>query len=172
MSQPRPHARQEQNLSADVHRRDNIVPEKGLDTYRRRGKPPDPSVCPECNAVFHKGRWSWASAPAGAPEELCPACQRIRDGYPAGFLTISGDFFADHRDSVLRTIENEADQETREHPLHRIMGQEEEGGELLITTTDIHLPRRIGEALRNAYRGSFKFRYVPEDAILRARWRR
>ena len=35
--------------------------------------------------------------------------------------------------------------EKREHPLNRIMAIEREGDALVVKTTDIHLPRRIGD---------------------------
>jgi uncharacterized protein (DUF2249 family) len=72
----------------------------------------------------------------------------------------------------MNTIENEAAQETGEHPMHRIMDRQREGEDVVITTSDIHLPRRLGEALRKAYRGAFDFEYVKEDQILRAHWQR
>lgn len=39
----------------------------------------------------------------------------------------------------------------KEHPLSRIMGIERRPEGLVISTTDTHLPRRIGEALKHAY---------------------
>jgi NMD protein affecting ribosome stability and mRNA decay len=110
--------------------------------------------------------------PAEANSQLCPACERIRDHYPAGFLTLSGPFLGEHYETVINTIENEAAQETREHPLNRIMERKREGADLVITTTDVHLPRRVGEALQNAYKGKFDYRYSQEDQQLRARWER
>jgi hypothetical protein len=115
--------------------------------------------------------WS-EDRPGNAASELCPACRRIRDGYPAGFVTLSGPFLSAHYDSVLHTIENEAAQETREHPLNRIIARKRDGDTLAITTTDIHLPRRMGEALRRAYKGELDFHYTKEDHILRVKWSR
>jgi hypothetical protein len=43
--------------------------------------------------------------------------------------------------------------EKSEHPLNRIVGIEEIGNALMISTTDIHLRRRIGEALKSASHG-------------------
>ncbi|MDF2781538.1 MAG: ATPase, partial [Geminicoccaceae bacterium] len=39
------------------------------------------------------------------------------------------------------------------------MDIEERDGALVVRTTDIHLPRRIGEALHHAYRGELDFHY-------------
>jgi hypothetical protein len=42
----------------------------------------------------------------------------------------------------------------------------------VITTTDIHLPRRIGEALHRAYEGDLDFHYEEEAYSIRVTWRR
>ena len=39
-------------------------------------------------------------------------------------------------------------------------------------TTDIHLPRRIGEALHHAHRGELDFHYDKEAYAIRVSWRR
>lgn len=170
---PRIGGQDPKNLKPQTHPRDHIIPESGSDTYRERAKFPEPTVCPGCSAVFHEGRWSWMDqSPPEANHQLCPACERSRDNYPAGFLTLSGPFLVEHYESVVNTLENEAVQETREHPLNRIMERRREGEDLVITTTDIHLPRRVGEALQNAYKGKLDFHYNKEDQILRARWER
>jgi hypothetical protein len=43
---------------------------------------------------------------------------------------------------------------------------------VLITTTDIHLARGIGDALHHAYRGKLDFHYNPEQTLLRVSWER
>ena len=50
------------------------------------------------------------------------------------------------------------------------MDIKEEGGGIVITTTDIHLPRRIGEALHHAYHGDLDFHYIKESYLIRVRW--
>ncbi len=59
-----------------------------------------------------------------------------------------------------------------EGPLHRIMGIEEQDDAIVVRTTEIHLPRRIGEALRHAYHGELDFRYEKEAYFLRVHWTR
>jgi hypothetical protein len=110
--------------------------------------------------------------PAAAHEALCPACQRIRDHHPAGFLTLSGRFLADHQEELLNLARHEEATEQAEYPLHRIMDIETRPHDILITTTDIHLPRRIGEALHHAYRGDLEVHSVDEDRSLRVHWQR
>jgi hypothetical protein len=31
--------------------------EQDIDAYQAKGKLPEPTVCPQCSAVFHEGRW-------------------------------------------------------------------------------------------------------------------
>jgi hypothetical protein len=53
--------------------------------------------------------------------------------------------------SIWRNLEQA---EKQEHPLNRIMTIErEEPDTLVITTTDVHLPRRIGTAIHHAFHG-------------------
>jgi hypothetical protein len=42
----------------------------------------------------------------------------------------------------------------------------------LVTTTDVHLARGIGEALHHAYPGELEFHYNPEQNLLRVNWSR
>lgn len=52
------------------------------------------------------------------------------------------------------------------------MDIEERDRTLIVQTTDIHLPRRIGEALRHAYHGELDFRYEEDAYFLRVHWTR
>lgn len=159
-------------------RRDQLRPEREHDSYKARYKPSEPSACPDCGAVFHAGRWQWGEPRPEAARVLCPACQRVRDHFPAGFLHIGGPFFAAHRDEMLRLIRHHAERARAEHPLARVMNikDEEEGeegrGNILVTTTDIHLARDLGEALHHAYRGELEFHYNDAENLLRVHWRR
>lgn len=153
-----------------IQRHDGIFQEQVHDAYKARGKLPEPTVCPQCNAVFHEGGWRWGDAPANAHRATCPACHRMQDHYPAGFLTLSGEFFSTHRDEIMHLVRNHEQNERAEHPLQRIMAVEEIGGEVLVTTTDIHLARGIGEALHHAYRGDLEYHYNPAENLLRVHW--
>ena len=153
-------------------RRDKTIQEYRHDTYKLRGKLKEPSVCSECGAVLHKGRWTWEARPAGAEEVLCPACHRIKDHYPQGLLRLNGPFFVAHKDEVLSAALNQESKEKAEHPLSRIMSVKKEDGGVVIETTDVHLPRRIGEALHHAYRGELTFHYDQDEQFIRATWQR
>ncbi|MGC1951366.1 MAG: BCAM0308 family protein [Gammaproteobacteria bacterium] len=154
-------------------RGDRLIKERIHDPYMARTKLPEPSLCPDCKAVFGSGRWQWMTElPTEANEQLCPACRRIRDRVPAGFLTLGGSFFKEHREEIVNLIHNKVDSEKRQHPMKRIMAMEDQEDKLVITFTDIHLPRGVGEAIERAYEGSLGLHYEPEASIVRVTWER
>ena len=152
--------------------RDELRDELVHDSYKSKRKLPEPTRCPQCGAVYHDGRWQWRNAPAGAHEEPCPACHRMRDKFPAGYVTLQGGFFAAHRDEILHLARNREAHEKAEHALERIMAVEEVEGGVLITTTDTHLARDIGEAVHEAYKGDLQYHYNKEENLLRVHWAR
>jgi NMD protein affecting ribosome stability and mRNA decay len=153
-------------------RHDQLRPERVHDTYQLRGKLHEPTVCKECGAVFHQGRWQWLARPSGAHEIACPACQRIRDHFPAGYVVIGGAYFAAHRDELLKLLRHHADKEKAEHPLARIIAIEDTADGVLVTTTDIHLARDLGAALHHAHQGELEFHYNEGENLLRVHWQR
>ena len=156
-----------------IQRRDQGVEQRhDDDPYRSHSKPPEPTVCPECKAVFTEGRWAWEDEPDDAYEQLCPACQRIHDKFPAGYVTIKGEFFKTHRDEIVGVITSHEKREKAQRPLQRIMSIDEKRDGLEVTTTDSHLARGIAEALHSAYKGDLKLRYSRDENLLRASWKR
>ncbi len=153
-------------------RKDRTVQEYEHDPYKARGKPKEPTACLQCGAVFHKGRWTWGAKPPQAHEALCPACHRIHDKYPQGILTITGPFLIDHKEEILGVVRNTEAKEKAEHPLSRIMSIEQQGGGLVVATTDTHLSRRIGETLHHAYEGNCSFHYDEGEQFIRVKWER
>jgi len=153
-------------------RRDRLVKERRHDTYQEKKKWPDPTVCSGCGAFFTGGRWTWKETPEGAHTTVCPACQHIADNYPSGYLTLRGPFFTQHRQEILRLIHNTEKQEKKEHPMERLMAVVDEEDHTLVTTTGIHLARRIGEALKHAYQGELDFTYGEAEKSIRLNWSR
>ena len=151
---------------------DRKIEEVVHDPYRERYKPQEPAVCPECGVLFHQGRWLWKPRPENASEHLCPACHRIHDNFPAGYVTLSGPFLAEHRDEVIGLVKNEETRAKTEHPLERIMGVKDEDGTTVITTTELHIARRIGEALSHAWRGELEIKQSPDEYLIRVYWKR
>jgi hypothetical protein len=142
------------------------------DPYRSKGKLLEPTTCPDCRAVYHKGRWQWLERPKGAHEMSCPACVRAHCKDPAGRVTIEGPFSTQHRQEILNLAKNLEKRAKAEHPLDRIMRIEEREDALIIETTDIHLPRALGEELRSAYQGELSYHYDEEEYSIAVRWER
>jgi hypothetical protein len=117
---------------------------------------------------------SWALAVGakgeGAVEELCPACRRIKDKFPAGVVTLRGDFAQEHKEEMIRSARHQEEAENKEHPLNRIISIEEDAQGLVINTTDIHLPRRIGEAVKRAFHGEIENTFEKDGYFVRVSW--
>lgn len=155
------------------NRQDRLIRELVHDPYHSKQKLTEPTVCPECGAFYHDGRWQWGTAAAGAHKTICPACHRIQDHCPAGFLTLSGEFLAEHKDEILHLLRNVEQREKAEHALKRLMAvEEQEDGSVLVTFTDPQLARAAGEAVHNAYQGDLDFAYQKDEFLLRVTWTR
>jgi NMD protein affecting ribosome stability and mRNA decay len=142
------------------------------DPYFEAGKPTQDARCSECGVVFHKGRWAWGPVPKDAVATTCPACLRIHDRFPGGYVTLRGPFVQAHRDELMQLVAAREAHEKAEHPLERVMGIGERPEALEITTTGNHLARAIGNAVRAAYDGNLKVRYESDENLVRAVWTR
>ena len=146
--------------------------EKNIDSYKNTHKLSEPTVCQECGAVYHQGRWQWMDAPASAEKQTCPACRRVHDDFPAGFITLSGSFFKAHEAEIRQLIQHRAEHERAEHPLKRIISIKEQEGTVIVTTTDTHLAKGIGQALHDAYHGTLEVKQTPGEYLVRIQWSR
>ncbi len=161
------------SVATGIRRRDRLIQEEVHDPYMAGAKPAEPNVCRDCGVVFNKGRWQWLpEPPARAAEVVCPACRRVRDGVPAGFLTLSGTFFHEHRDEIMNLVENKVESQEKEHPMKRLMHAEDRGEVTELTFTDAHLPRGVGEAIQRAYDGDLDIHFPEGGGIVRVYWER
>ncbi|UCG37982.1 MAG: ATPase [bacterium] len=154
-------------------RKDRLIRERRHDTYEEWGKRPDGTVCTRCGAVYEGGRWTWSGSTRQTGQAMCPACQRIQDDYPAGILSLGGDFFRQHRKEIMNLIRNIEEQEKGPHPMERIISvKEREEGGAMVTTTGVHVARRIGEALQRSYQGEYSLKYEDGEKSVRINWQR
>lgn len=143
------------------------------DPYQRPGKLHEPAVCIGCGAVYHKGRWQWSlRTPKGASRETCQACLRIEDDYPAGVVTLRGAYLRPHLREIISVARHQENAEMKDHPLHRIMRIEDNRNSVVIKTTDVHLPGRIGRALVRAFKGQLDLKFDEGSYFVRAAWKR
>lgn len=152
--------------------RDRLIQEHNHDAYKASHKLKEPTLCPDCGAVFHRGRWQWAEPPQAAHQMRCPACARIHDHYPAGYINLRGDFLHQHLNEIVNLVHNIESREKAEHPMKRVMSIQEEDGGMLITTTELHLARTIGEEIHHAYQGELDYKYTDESNIIHIAWQR
>ncbi|MBT8763215.1 ATPase [Desulfohalobiaceae bacterium Ax17] len=152
-------------------RNDKLIKEHRHDVYEEN-RGPEPSLCTECGALFVNGRWTWKKTGEYTSKMVCPACRRCADNYPAGYIQIKGEFFEGHRDEILNLLRNVEEMEKGEHPLERIMLITNEDDHTLVTTTGVHIARRIGEALSRSYKGDFSFQYGEGEKSIRVYWQR
>jgi DNA-directed RNA polymerase specialized sigma54-like protein len=122
--------------------------------------------------VYSHGHWTWKKSPATVNETICPACQRMIDQYPAGFVELKGEFLNHHREEILNLVANIENLEKNERPLERIMAIKDQKIHTLITTTGIHIARRIGEAINHSYQGELLIQYSDAENCIRVYWKR
>ena len=101
---------------------------------------------------------------------ICPACMRIANRYPAGYIEVKGLFLKNSPDEVLELIGETAAQATANHPMERIMEVVHDGEDILITTTGIIIAQRIGEALARKYGGNLNVQCANDEEFIRVFW--
>lgn len=133
-------------------------------------KAPGGLVCDDCGLVQHRGKW-YRGAPPLAPLKAgrCPACQRVRERYPAGTLRLPLGFLT-HKKEVLALIRNVEKHERVEHPLERLMDVEESDGRLVVTTTGVHLARQIAHKLAKLFHAKPRFRFADGEELVHVDW--
>jgi hypothetical protein len=134
------------------------------------------AICPQCDAVYQAGNWTWKHPEStvihDAQTVTCPACRRIEDNQPAGTLTLSGSFLLKHRDEIIHLIENTEKKEKADHALERLINLNDAEGDLIVTTTGIHLASRLGHALQSAFKGDSEYKYGDNEYELSVSWTR
>lgn len=132
----------------------------------------EPTVCPQCDAIFMEGRWRWGPVPVQAHQATCPACERIEKHQPAGYLVLSGPYYEAHADEILALLHEQAERKRHENPLMRLMEEARSGDAMLVMTTDIRLAHYLGAALHHHWQGEIEYQHNAELDILRVHWSR
>jgi NMD protein affecting ribosome stability and mRNA decay len=153
-------------MSVD-RRRDRLIKQKRHDAYEEKLKLPDPTLCTECGVLYTDGRWVWTGTEDAVNETVCPACRRIAERNPAGFVTVRGEFYKARMDEVENLVHNAEKAETLQHPMERLVEVTREAEGLLVTTTGVHLARRVGDALSRAYGGDYSIEYLDDEKRVR-----
>jgi NMD protein affecting ribosome stability and mRNA decay len=163
---PRPRRREANRRIAGHAQEDHI-----LDPYQRQQKLNDHTVCPQCGAVYLHGRWQSARKPKAGHEALCPACRRVNDKLPAGIVKLHGALGRNQIDEIVSLARHQEAAEKGEHPLNRIISIDENADGIVISTTDTHLPRRIGEAVKRAFHGTLDEHFDEGGYFVRVTWK-
>ena len=117
-------------------------------------------LCEHCGVVLQGGRWSWIDPPPeGARRGSCPACTRIRERKPAGTIRLRGEDFATHQEEIAGLARNQEELERPEHPLERMIQVQATPDGLILTTTGVHLARRIANGLERRFHRQARIRY-------------
>src|SRR5215813_3777651 len=149
------------------------------DPYLPRIDPGEVAACSECHALYQRRHWFFdteayfrETMQPTTRMVLCPACQKIRDRYAEGKVTLQPSvFLTTHRDEILHLIHNEEERAKGINPLERIVGISESAGALVVTTTNEKLAQRIGRALKSAYQWYTTYQWS-EPKFLSVEWQR
>lgn len=161
----------------------------GDDPYSMKAAPKGFLQCPECQAVYHRKRWSLPETSSSRPSQsaeggrkkstrqvmvpqsfVCPACRKLRDGYAEGFLAIHWPNWGTHKAEVLGLIHNEESQASRNNPLERVMAIRTRPDGADIDTTTEHFAQRLGKHLHRAFKGKIAYQWSHKDKLARVEW--
>ena len=132
--------------------------------------------CKTCGLIYQKKRWTWnenLKNISQIPLILCPACQKIKDNYPEGYLILQGKkYLQQHKEEISHIIQNEADRAKGKNPLQRIMQIIKNDECWTITTTDEKLAQHLGREIYKAHSGQIKYQFGQQNKIARVYWKR
>lgn len=137
------------------------------------------SYCKKCGVVYRQKRWimdpvelEQVKADPAAGRIVCPACQRMADEVPGGFLTLTGDYLRQHEVEILELIKNTESRSRMKNPLGRIMSISQEDGVLTILTTEDKLAQKLGKDVYKAHSGQLNYQWSHTENYVRVDWKR
>jgi NMD protein affecting ribosome stability and mRNA decay len=147
------------------------------DPYAMLKAPKGPAICRKCKAIYANKRWYFdegaAMKLAAVPHTqklVCPACQKTRDDYPEGLVTLKWSDLRDHEAEIRGLIANVESRAVSVNPLERVMKIVQRKKELEVQTTNDRLAQRIGRALVRAYKGKAAYSWAHRDMMIRVTW--
>lgn len=159
-----------------------IVKKKSInsekDPYLLKIAPGDRAVCKKCGAVYHNKRWSLGKKTAVLPAAakkisvVCTACQKIKDKFAEGYVTLHGTFLKAHKDEIISLVRNKEDRAMHFNPLDRIIEIKARKSLIEITTTTEKLAQRIGQMLKKAFDGEVEYKWSAGVKLARIVWTR
>jgi hypothetical protein len=137
------------------------------------------TACSQCHALYQGKRWFFDETLykrlAGTDqvrEVVCPTCRKIKDHYPEGILTLSGDFWAQHEDEIVRRLKKETGRVSQRSVQDRIIRMGPDGNFFVVETTTEKLAQHLGHTVYKAFKGDLNFRWSGMDKFVRVYWSR
>ncbi|MDH5641060.1 MAG: BCAM0308 family protein [Nitrospira sp.] len=147
------------------------------DPYAMRKAPKGPAICRKCLAIYADKRWHFdevrAAKLAASPRTqklVCPACQKVKDDYPEGTVTLKWSSLPDYEDEIRGLIANVEKRALSVNPLDRVMKIVKRKKDLEVQTTKDRLAQRLGRALVRSYKGKAAYMWAHRDMMLRVTW--
>lgn len=147
------------------------------DPYAMLKAPRGPAMCRKCGAIYADKRWRFDEREArtlkASPRTqklVCPACQKIRDDYPEGIVTLKWSDLRDHEAEIRGLIANVEARAISVNPLDRVLKILRSKEEMEIQTTNDRLAQRIGRALVRSYKGKSTYHWAHRDMMVRVMW--
>jgi len=136
-------------------------------------------ICPVCHSISDGRLWLMDEKEyqrlrrdPNVRVELCPADQRIRRQMFDGEVVLRGSWLEGHKEEVLNLIHNEEKRTRSTNPMARLAAVQQRDGYIYILTTSQALARRIGSALKSAFKGRLTVQRLPYESFTRVRWAR
>ena len=147
------------------------------DPYAMVKAPKGPAICRKCLAIYADKRWHFdavqatkLSASPRTQKLVCPACQKIKDDYPEGTVTLKWAHLRDYEDEIRGLIANVEARAVSVNPLDRVMRVARRKKDLEVQTTNDRLAQRLGRALVRAYKGKAEYKWAHRDMMVRVTW--
>jgi NMD protein affecting ribosome stability and mRNA decay len=149
------------------------------DPYLPKGGSHDMAECKHCQSIYHNKRWyrkegfdTHKMSLSSTRMVICPACQKIKDNFPGGIVTLTGDFLQEHKKDILNLIRNEEERARDVNPLERIIKINNDSKKTEISTTNEKLAQRIGRKIKKAFSGEVEYKWSQGTKLLRVVWSR